>query len=282
VVADTPALIAGAPAMLPVLRALERLESSGANVLILGEPGTGKGVVARSIHEASARASGPFVVVDAGGLTANVLELADGGTLFLDEVGHMPLEDQAQLLLALKTAADVRVLAATRLDMAREVADGRFRPDLLHELSTAELRLPPLRERRDDVPLLARHFLDRLARRQASRASTFTHGAMKALADHSWPGNVRELEHVVERALLVAEGDAILAEDLGLRTRTGYGGVAGVANDGEVLSLDQVEVVAIHRALVRTGGRVNEAASLLGLSRSALYRRLQHHGIKTR
>jgi DNA-binding NtrC family response regulator len=277
VVADVPTLIARAPAMLPVLRTLERVARTNVSVLIVGEQGTGKAVVARAIHEASERASGPFVAVDAGGLVSGVFELAHGGTLFLDEIGRMPPEHQAQLLRALQMAADVRVLAATRLDLRREVDAGRFREDLFHRLNAVELRLPPLRERGDDVPLLAQHFLDRLAHRYASRGWTFAPSALRALVDHAWPGNVRELEHVIERALLVAQGDAIVAEDLGLRSRS-----SGVANDGDVLTLDQVEVLAIHRALVHTGGRVNDAATILGLSRSALYRRLQHHGIKSR
>jgi DNA-binding NtrC family response regulator len=219
------------------------------------------------------------------------IELADGGTLFLDEIANMPMGQQAKLLRVLQTGefhpvgssrvrrADVRVLSATNVDVAAEVAAGRFREDLLYRLNTVEIRLPPLRERREDIPLLAAHFLERQAARYG-RSVRFDAGAMTALLEHAWPGNVRELEHVVERALLLCAGDVVHGADLLL------GGAGGGARAGEgaarldQLTLDEAERYLIQRALDRHGGNVSDAARALGLSRSAFYRRLAHHGLK--
>ncbi len=306
-----PQLVARAPAMMPVLRVLERVAPSGANVLVLGEHGTGKEVVARSIHEMSERAARPFVAVDAGSTSEGVFEselfghvrgaftdakndrtgcfeLADGGTLFLDEIANLPMPQQSKLLRVLQTGefhpvgssrtrrVDVRVVAATNIDIAREVAEGRFRADLLYRLNTVEIRLPPLRERREDIPLLAQHFLARLSQRYAGRVATFSLDAQRALVDHAWPGNVRELEHVVERSLLMARGRRSPADDLGLRVQANVLPL----DDGDPRTLDQMEREAIQGAMLRANGSVAEAAAMLGLSRSALYRRLQHHGLK--
>jgi DNA-binding NtrC family response regulator len=278
--------------------------------LITGEHGTGKEVVARWLHTASNRSSGPFVAVNAGGVTdgvfeselfghvkgaftdaksdrAGCFELAEGGTLFLDEIANMPLAQQAKLLRVLQTheyqavgssrvrRANVRFLAATNVDVAKEVAEGRFREDLLYRLNTVEVRLPPLRERRDDIPPLVAHFALQLSARYRRAIPTFSQGAMAALLEHAWPGNVRELEHVVERSMLLARGAAVEVDDLALR---------GAQTPGDLhfeqMTLDEVEHHLIQRALARTGGQVSDAAKALGLSRSALYRRLQHHGLK--
>jgi DNA-binding NtrC family response regulator len=276
-------------------------------VLVLGESGTGKELVARALYQHSKRADKPFVAVNAGGLAEGVFEselfghvrgaftdaradragcfeLADGGTLFLDEIANMPLSQQAKLLRVLQTGefhpvgssrvrrADVRVLAATNVDVGREVAEGRFREDLLYRLNTVELRLPPLRERREDLAALAARFLVTQGARYGRRA-TLAPDAMTALAEHAWPGNVRELEHVIERALLLAPGDVIHAADLQLGSR----GTGEPRLDD--LTLDEAERLLIHRALARHG-EAADAARALGLSRSAFYRRLQHHGIK--
>jgi DNA-binding NtrC family response regulator len=300
-----PELIAQAPSMQPVLHLLERVADSDANVLILGEHGTGKEVIARWIHQASARAARAFVAVDAGGLSPSLFEselfghtrgaftdaksdrmgcfeLADGGTLFLDEIGNLPLAQQAKLLRVLQTGefhplgssrtrtADVRVLAATNVDVRREASEGRFREDLLYRLNTVEVRLPRLRERREDIAPLADHFLARVAKRYGRAVGAFSEEAIVALEAHSWPGNVRELEHVVERALLLARGATIAAEDLGL----------AAAARPPAQTLEELELRAIETALARAGGNVSDAAVALGLSRSALYRRLQHHGLK--
>jgi DNA-binding NtrC family response regulator len=296
------------------MRLMERVAPSDANVLITGQHGTGKEVAARWLHAASKRAERPFVAVNAGGLAEGVfeselfghvrgaftdaradrtgcIELADGGTLFLDEIANMPMQQQAKLLRVLQTGefhpvgssrvrrADVRVLSATNVDVAAEVAQGRFREDLLYRLNTVEIRLPPLRERREDLALLAAHFLERQAARYGRRV-TLAPDALTALHEHPWPGNVRELEHVVERALLLCHGDVVHAADLLL----GSGGARPDQRDGtarfDALTLEEAERYLIQRALDRCDGNVSDAARALGLSRSAFYRRLSHYGLK--
>jgi DNA-binding NtrC family response regulator len=212
-------------------------------------------------------------------------ELADGGTLFLDEIANVPLRLQPKLLRVLETGefervgssrtrrADVRVLSATNADLRQEAAAGRFRQDLLFRLNTIELNVPPLRDRREDIAPLAHHFLRQHAQRYRKRIAGFAPAAMSALAAHAWPGNVRELDHAVERAVLMADGETLRVSDLGL----------GVPSDGarslEEMSLEDVEAFLIRKALARYDGNVSRAAEALGLSRSALYRRLQRHGL---
>ena len=234
-----PPLIARSPAMKPVIELIERTAPSDANVLITGENGTGKGLVAQAIHALSPRAGRPMVTVNAGGVSETVFEselfghvrgaftdaradrvgrfeLADGGTLFLDEIANVPPSQQAKLLRVIAAGeferlgssrtrrVDVRILSATNADIDAEVAAGRFRQDLLFRLNTIEIVLPPLRDRRDDIPSLATHFLEQHARRYRKNLSGFDSAAMDALLRHPWPGNVRELEHAIERAVLMA------------------------------------------------------------------------------
>ena len=305
-----PDVIAESRAMQNVLRLLERVGPSDANVLVTGEHGTGKEVVARRLHAISPRARKPLVTVNAGGLSDGVFEselfghvkgaftdaktdrvgyfeLADGGTLLLDEIGNMPPKQQAKLLRALQSGefqrvgssktrrADVRVISATNVDIGTETAEGRFREDLLYRLNTVEIHLPALRDRHEDIPLLASHFLRRQAVRYSKKISAFDRDAMHALVEYAWPGNVRELEHAIERAVLMAQGAQIRAEDLGLRGRAD--GVSRL----EEMSLDEAEKYLIQKSLTRFQNNVSRAADALGLSRSALYRRLQHHGIAT-
>jgi len=306
---SAPRMIARSPAMQAVVRVLEKIAPSEANVLISGEHGTGKEVVARFLHASSRRAEKTLVTVNAGGVAegvfeselfghvrgaftdaradrAGAFEVADGGTLFLDEVANMPLGQQAKLLRVLQTGefnpvgsskvkrADVRVLAATNARLEEEVAQGRFREDLLYRLNTVEVRLPPLRERALDIPDLAQLFLQRLIDRGATVARRFSQEALEALVRHPWRGNVRELEHAVERAVLLAPAEEIGTADLAF----------GNAPQGpallERMSLADAERHLIQRALVRCNGNVSEAARELGVSRSALYRRLQQHGLK--
>src|SRR5881409_2129294 len=211
-------------------------------------------------------------------------ELAEGGTLFLDEIANLPLPQQAKLLRVLETGefervgssktqrVNVRVISATNSDIRAEATAGRFRQDLLFRLNTVELRLPPLRERREDIPLLAGHFGRRHAARYRKRISGFTADAMQALRTYPWPGNVRELDHTIERAVLMAEDSSVRAHDLGLGTG------ANGATPLDLMSLEDVERVLIQKALARASGNVTDAAKALGLSRSALYRRLKRHG----
>ncbi|MGE0452005.1 MAG: sigma-54-dependent transcriptional regulator [Vicinamibacteria bacterium] len=303
-----PRLIADSPAMLPVLQMIERVGPSDANILITGENGSGKGTVAQALHAVSTRASRPLVTVNAGGLSEGVFEselfghvkgaftdakadrvgrfeLADGGTLFLDEIANVPLNLQPKLLRVLETGefervgssrtrrVSVRIVSATNSDLHQEVSTGRFRQDLLFRLNTIEIRVPPLRERREDIPALAQHFLRQHAQRYRKKLAGFDAGAIRALSEHSWPGNVRELDHAVERAVLMAAGDSIRPVDLGLRTPT-----EGPARLEE-MSLEEVEAFLIKKALARFDGNVSRAADALGLSRSALYRRLQRYGL---
>src|SRR6266550_817025 len=244
-----PKLIAESPAMQPVLQIIERVGASDANVLITGENGTGKGVVAQTLHVMSSRTSKPMVTANVGGLSEGVFEsemfghvkgaftdakadrvgrfdLADGGTLFLDEIANVPLNLQAKLLRVLETGdlervgssttrrVNVRVLAATNADVNAEAAAGRFRQDLLFRLNTIEIHIPPLRDRREDVDLLAHHFVHGYAQRYRKNISGFEPAAMKALHEHAWPGNVRELDHAVERGVLLSPGPAVRVADL--------------------------------------------------------------------
>ncbi len=213
-------------------------------------------------------------------------ELADNGTLFLDEIANVPLKLQAKLLRVLETGelervgssstrrVDVRVIAATNVDVNSEAAAGRFRQDLLFRLNTIEIHLPPLRERREDIELLAQHFLRNYAQRYRKTISGFDAVATQVLHEHPWPGNVRELDHAIERGVLLAQGSQVKAADLGLRV------AAGAAARLEEMSLDDVEHHLIQRTLSRYDGNVSQAAKALGLSRSAMYRRLQKHGLE--
>jgi DNA-binding NtrC family response regulator len=302
-------LIAESAAMQPVLQMIARVGPSDANVLITGENGTGKGTVARALHVVSLRANRPLATVNAGGLSEGLFEselfghvkgaftdaktdrvgrfeMADGGTLFLDEIANVPLNLQPKLLRVLETGefervgssktrrVDVRILSATNSDLQQETATGRFRQDLLFRLNTIEIRLPPLRERKEDIAALAQHFLRQHAQRYRKRATGFDVGAMRALSEHAWPGNVRELDHSIERAVLMTQGPEIKAGDLGLRA----GGAEG-ATKLDDMSLEEVEAFLIKKALGRFDGNVSRAAEALGLSRSALYRRLQRYGL---
>jgi DNA-binding NtrC family response regulator len=304
-----PPMIAESPAMRPVLDLIARVGPSDANVLITGEHGTGKELVARILHAASPRAARAMVTVNAGGLSEGVFEselfghergaftgargerigrfeLADGGTLFLDEIANVPPAQQAKLLRVLQSGefervgssrtrrVSVRLVSATNADPRAEVAAGRFREDLLFRINTVEIRLPPLRDRREDIPLLAAEFLQRHAQRYRKRLAGVDPEAMEALLAHPWPGNVRELEHAVERAVLLAQSDHVGAADIGLAPRA----AAGHA-DLDRLTIEEVERELIRRTLRRHDGNVSEAAKSLGLSRSALYRRLERHGL---
>jgi DNA-binding NtrC family response regulator len=301
-------LVAQAPAMQPVLQMIARVGPSDANVLVTGENGTGKGVVAAALHAASTRATRPMVTVNAGGLSEGVFEselfghvkgaftdakvdrvgrfeLADGGTLFLDEIANVALPQQIKLLRVLETGdferfgssrtrtVNVRVISATNADLSEEVAGGRFRQDLLFRLNTVEIRIPPLRERREDIPLLAAHFLRIHSQHYRKRLAGFDAPALQALTEHVWPGNVRELDHAIERGVLMAQGPSVRLADLSLKT------TRDAASRLEEMSLEDVEASLVKKAMARYDGNVSHAARALGLSRSALYRRLQRYGL---
>jgi DNA-binding NtrC family response regulator len=303
-----PNFVAESPSMKPVLEIISRVGPSDANVLISGENGTGKGVVAQTLHSVSPRAPKPMVTVNIGGLSEGVFEselfghvkgaftdaktdrvgrfeLAEGGTLFLDEIANLPIKNQPKLLRVLETGefervgssktrrANVRIISATNADLNEEVEAGRFRQDLLFRLNTVEITLPPLRDRREDIPVLAMHFLRQHAQRYRKSIASFEPSAMQALLKHPWPGNVRELDHAVERGVLMALGASLEARDLGLNTGK------EVSRRLEDMSLDEVEGFLIQKTLAECEGNVSRAAEKLGLSRSALYRRLQRFGL---
>jgi len=328
--------IAGSPAMQQLCERLKRVAPTDANVLVLGENGTGKGVVARLVHANSARAAAPLVKVNMGGIAESVFEsemfghvrgaytdakgdrigrfeLADGGTLFLDEIGNIPGAQQPKLLRVLEDGelerlgssktikVDVRLISATNADLDAEVAAGRFRKDLLYRLNTVVLVVPPLRDRADDIVPMARLFLARSAARYNRGAMQLTAGAERALAAYTWPGNVRELAHLMERAALMSAGSSVQVEELGLGVGGGTGGVdaspigsasalsaamggpggqGGAARSSlEGLTLDAAEELLVRQALEKSGGNIQRAADALGLSRPALYRRLEKFGI---
>jgi DNA-binding NtrC family response regulator len=303
-----PEFIAISPAMAPILESITRIAPSDANVLITGEHGTGKEVVARTIHALSLRASRSFLPVNTGGLAEGVFEselfghvkgaftdarsdrlgrfeLADGGTIFLDEIGNVPIRQQAKLLRVIESGeidrvgsshsrhVDVRVISATNIDLQSACREGQFREDLLFRLNTVEIPLPPLRGRREDVPALATHFLSIYASRYRRPVTAMSPSAMQLLLQYTWPGNVRELEHTMERAVLMCRTEQIQAPDLGLNIAKPQGQTL------EEMSLESVEAILIGKALQRFQGNVSQAADALGLSRGALYRRMEKYGL---
>jgi DNA-binding NtrC family response regulator len=293
--------------MQPVLETIARVAPSDANVLITGESGCGKGLVARVVHERSPRRDRSLVVVNIGSLSETVFEsemfghvrgaftdakadrigrfeLADRGTLFLDEIANIPVAQQARLLRVLEGGqferlgssrtqeVDVRVLAATNADIQKEIDAGRFRSDLLYRLNTIHIHLPPLRERGEDIMRLAQRFLEQHAQRHRREVEAFSDAALSALRRYTWPGNVRELSHVVERAVLMSRGRTIGPADLRLDA-------APTGGERRPMTLDVIEQDAIRAALTRHDGNVVAAADELGMSRSALYRRMEKFGL---
>jgi DNA-binding NtrC family response regulator len=303
-----PQFIATAPAMQPLLGAMTRVGPSDANVLITGEHGTGKEVVAHTLHALSSRASRPLIAVNTGAVPEGLFEselfghvkgaftdarsdrigrfeLADGGTIFLDEIGNVPMHQQAKLLRVLEAGEvervgssrprriDVRVISATNTDLRAACASGQFREDLRFRLNTVELHVPALRDRREDIPVLAVHFLSRYALRYRRPVEGFEASALQLLMQYSWPGNVRELEHTLERAVLMCRGTEVERADLGLDS------VRQQGQSLEDLSLESVEAILIRKALQRSQGNISQAAEVLGLSRGALYRRMEKYGL---
>jgi DNA-binding NtrC family response regulator len=306
--AGAPDFIASAASMRTVLDTMARVGPSDANVLITGEHGTGKEIVAQTLHRLSLRAERTLVAVNTGALPEGTFEselfghvkgaftdahvdrigrfeLASGGTLFLDEIANIPVRQQAKLLRVLETGelervgssktqkVNVRMLSATNADLRGECAAGRFREDLLFRLNTVEINLPPLRERREDIPALAAHFLARYAARYRRPIQGLEPAALQMMMNYGWPGNVRELDHTIERAVLMARGERIEAANLGLNAQK------GPAQSMDEMSLEAVEAILIRKALARANGNVSHAADALGLSRGALYRRIEKYGL---
>ena len=303
-----PDFVAAAPSMQPVLELISQIGPSDANVLITGEHGTGKEIVSKLLHAASPRARMPLVAVNAGGLPEGTFEseifghvkgaftdaradrvgrfeLANGGTLFLDEIANVPLRQQAKLLRVLETGelervgssqtrrVDVRVLSATNANLPEESKAGNFREDLLFRINTVEIHLPALRERREDIPLLAMHFLNRNRSRYRKQVTGFSPASMQQMMQYPWPGNVRELEHTVERAVLLCRGEEIEPANLAIAT------AKSSATNFENMSIDEVEALLIRKVLRRCDGNISQAAEALGLSRAALYRRIEKYGL---
>ncbi len=301
-------MIAESTAMQPVLQLIERVAPTDASVLITGEHGTGKGVAARALHSLSKRATNPLITVNVGALSDHLFEselfghvqgaftgaatsregrfrLAHRSSLFLDEIGNLSAPLQAKLLRVIESGefervgssrterADVRLISATNADLPEMIERGDFREDLLFRLNAIEIRLPPLRERREDIGLLAESCLERLARQYRRRDLELARSAVDALEQHLWPGNVRELEHALQRGVLMADGSLVEAEDLGLSPRDQES--PRLAS----MTLEELEREAIRQALLRTKGNMKEAASQLGLGRSSLYRRLEKYSM---
>ena len=301
--AAAPTIIGESPVMRRVLQTVAQVAPTDANVLILGENGTGKDVIARQLCVLSKRSTKPFVSIDLGSVPeqlfeselfgyekgaftdarkskAGRMETASSGTLFLDEIGNLPLPLQAKLLAALErreisrigstqvTPIDVRLLCATNADIRGEVADGRFREDLLYRINTIEITIPPLRERGEDIILLAEHFLALYAHKYGKPKLTLNRDARQRLLKHTWPGNVRELMHAVERAVLLSKGPTLCAQDFILQEATRRNAQM------QTLNLERLEQEAIERAMQIAGGNVTRAAELLGITRFALYRKL--------
>jgi two-component system response regulator HydG len=307
------AIVGQAPAFRAFMDMLRQAATSSATVLLLGETGTGKELAARAVHELSPRVKAPFVAVNCGALPESILEAelfgvergaftgavarregrferADGGTLFLDEVGEMTLQAQVKLLRVLQDGelerlggtqtvrVDVRLVAATNRDLEAEVKAGRFREDLYYRLNVVELRVPSLASRREDIPLLADHFLRRYAAKHNKPVRGFAPDALSALEDYAWPGNVRELEHAVERMVVLARAESIGLEDLPQAVRRGPRGAAGALVIPIGTPMEEVERRVIHETLRHTRGDKTLAARLLGIAARTIYRKLERQG----
>ncbi|MFK7972816.1 MAG: sigma-54-dependent transcriptional regulator [Bacteroidia bacterium] len=304
-------IVGNSPAMQEVFTLIDKVGPTVANVLVLGENGTGKELVARALHAASPRANGPFVQVDLGAVSENLfeselfghvkgaftdarndrtgrMEAAQGGTLFLDEIGNLPLPLQAKLLSALQNRAiiplgsnkprniDIRLICATNATLHQCVQEGTFRQDLLYRINTVEISLPPLRSRGHDIALLAQFFLNQYAEKYQKGAISLHQQALSKLEAHSWPGNVRELQHALERAVIMADSVVIGADDI--RLSQGHTTLLPEA-DRQALNLEDVEKRAIEDAIRQHGGNLSSAAKALGLGRTTLYRKIAKYGL---
>ncbi len=305
---QTEHIIGVAPAMQSAVKLAHKVAPTDANILILGENGTGKYVFAKEIHLQSERKNHPFIHVDLGSLNENLFEselfgyakgaftgahkdtigrfeLAKGGSIFLDEIGNLPLHLQSKLLTVVQNRKvtrlgegnereiDVRIICATNAPIHKMVDEGNFRQDLLFRINTIELNLPALRERKEDILLLATHFLQKLNKKYRKNITGFSKEAIHALNNYHWPGNIREIEHIVERAVIITEATAIETFDLHFSTKK------ITTNTVETLNLEETEKLLIQQALQKHQGNISRAAKDLGLTRAALYRRLEKHNL---
>ena len=296
-----------------VFRMIEKVASTDANVLILGENGTGKELVARAIHQRSLRRENSFVTVDMGAITTTLFEselfghkkgsftdaredragrfeVANEGTLFLDEIGNLPMSLQSKLLTVLQNRhvtrigtnkpipIDIRLVCATNMPLYDMVHENTFRQDLLYRINTVEIKIPPLRERREDIPLLAEHFLNQYAKKYRKEISGITDEAMQEFKQYPWPGNIRELQHAIERAVIMSDNDLIEPGDLFLQMGDRDQDFSSIGTDN--MNLDDVEKAVIRKALDLHDGNISKAAEDLGLTRASLYRRLEKHGLQ--
>jgi two-component system, NtrC family, response regulator HydG len=304
-------MIGDSSAIKQVYNVIDKVAGTDANVLILGENGTGKELVARAIHQRSHRSDQVFINVDMGAITetlfeselfghkkgsftdakedrAGRFEVANGGTLFLDEIGNLSLTLQSKLLTTLQrreitrigsnksVPIDIRLICATNMPIYDMVGENTFRQDLLYRINTVEIHIPPLRERPEDISLLADHFIDMYCRKYRKNPKSIPSSTIKRLEKYKWPGNIRELQHAIERAIIMSEKSALQPEDFFFLSQT---------NDGsdepanETLDLDEVEKNTIKKAINKNGGNISKAAKELGLTRASLYRRLEKHGL---
>ena len=303
---QTEHIIGNSPAMKSAVKLAQKVAPTDANILILGENGTGKYVFAKEIHLQSERKSYPFIHVDLGSLNENLFEselfgyakgaftdaqkdclgrfeLAKGGTIFLDEIGNLPLHLQSKLLTVIQNrkitrlgegkerSLDVRIICATNAPIHTMVDKQTFRQDLLFRINTIELNLPPLRDRKEDIELLAHHFLKKLNQKYRKKIKGFTKEAIRGLHNYNWPGNIREIEHIVERAVIITDNNTILPEDLHFSSKK------TTVNQENSLNLEETEKLLIQQALEKHHGVISRAAKDLGLTRAALYRRLEKH-----
>jgi two-component system, NtrC family, response regulator HydG len=302
-------IIGESPAIKEVFTLIDKVAKTDANVLILGENGTGKELIARAIHQRSLRKDKSFVSVDMGAITETLFEselfghkkgaftdaredrpgrfeLANGGTLFLDEIGNLSMSLQSKLLSALQsrqvtrvganqaTSVDIRLICATNMPLSKMVQEGTFRQDLLYRINTVELHVPPLSDRMDDIPLLAKHYLNYYAKKYHKNVSSFAQTALDKLKRYPWPGNIRELQHAIERAVIMTDSASLQESDF-LFSRS----MSNTAASADTLNLDEVEKSAIVKALSMHGGNISKAADELGLTRASLYRRMEKYGL---
>ncbi len=305
-------IIGQSPAMQRIFQTIDRVAHTDANVLILGENGTGKELVARAIHRHSRRGSESFVSVDLGSITETLFEselfghkrgsftdakedrpgrfeLANRGTLFLDEIGNLSMPLQAKLLTVLQnrkvsrvgsnkdTPVDIRLICATNMPLYDMVKENRFRQDLLYRINTIEIEIPSLRDRMEDIPMLSAHFLKYYADKYSKNVTKISEAAMTRMNKHPWPGNIRELQHAIERAIILSNSSVLQPEDFTFNTSTGKDSEQPINLDQ--FNLDEVEKLLIRKVLKKYNGNITQAAAELGLTRSSLYRRLEKHGL---